>query len=164
MTETIIRPYTLADGPAVTAMLLPVFRAGETYAIDPDIAEADALAYWTGGQRAVFVAEAAGTLLGTYYLMRNQKGGGRHVCNAGFVTASEAEGQGVARAMLAHALDTARAKGFRAMQFNFVIGTNARAITTWERNGFEIVGRLPGAFDHPTQGEVDAFVMFRRLD
>jgi ribosomal protein S18 acetylase RimI-like enzyme len=49
------------------------------------------------------------------------------------------------------------------MQFNFVISTNERAVRLWQSLGFEIVGRLPEAFEHPTQGYVDALVMHRRL-
>ena len=49
------------------------------------------------------------------------------------------------------------------MQFNFVVSVNERAVRLWSSLGFEIVGRLPGAFSHPTQGYVDALVMFRTL-
>ena len=159
-----IRPFEPRDAEAVTAMLMPLFRAGDTYTVDPYIEPADALAYWTGGERRVFVAESEGALLGTYYIVRNQKGGGSHVCNCGYVTAEAARGRGVARAMLAHSLDLAPTLGFRAMQYNFVVATNTRAIETWQRAGFEIVGRLPGAFEHPGGGETDALVMYRRLD
>ncbi|MEX2519493.1 MAG: GNAT family N-acetyltransferase, partial [Paracoccaceae bacterium] len=74
-----------------------------------------------------------------------------------------AQGGGIARAMLAHSLDEARRAGFAAMQYNFVVETNVRAIALWASAGFEVAGRLPGAFRHPTAGEVDALVMFRRL-
>jgi hypothetical protein len=57
----------------------------------------------------------------------------------------------------------ARRQGFRAMQFNFVVATNDRAIDTWQRAGFRDVGRLPGAFRHPAHGFVDALVMWRDL-
>jgi hypothetical protein len=56
----------------------------------------------------------------------------------------------------------ARAEGFRAMQFNFVIAANP-AVRLWQRHGFAIVGTLPGAFDHPDLGEIDAHIMYRRL-
>jgi len=79
------------------------------------------------------------------------------------MTAVSATGRGVARAMCAHSLDRARERGFRAMQFNFVISTNQRAVRLWQSFGFEIVGRLPGAFQHPTLGYVDAFIMYRDL-
>ena len=159
--EPQIRPYCEGDAEAVTALLMPVFRAGDTYAIDPDITPDAALAYWTGGGRKVFVAEAAGEVMGTYYITRNQAGGGSHVCNCGFVTGEAARGRGLARRMLVHSLETARTEGFRAMQFNFVVESNTRAVETWKRAGFEVVGRLPGAFLHPRLGEVDALVMFR---
>ncbi|MCM2561813.1 GNAT family N-acetyltransferase [Lutimaribacter sp. EGI FJ00015] len=158
-----IRAATQADHDAVWALLEPVFRAGDTYAIDPDISREDALAYWFGPERRVLLAEQDGTVLGTYYIVRNQKGGGSHVCNCGYVTDAAARGQGVARAMLDHSLALAPDLGFRAMQFNFVVSTNTRAITIWERAGFKTVGRLPNAFHHPVRGDVDALVMFRAL-
>jgi GNAT superfamily N-acetyltransferase len=158
-----IRAAQEADRAAVWTMLEPVFRAGDTYAIDADIAAEDALAYWFGPERHVFVAEYDAVILGTYYMVRNQKGGGSDVCNCGYVTAQAARGRGVARAMLAHSLDTAQRLGFRAMQYNFVVSTNMRAVDTWLQAGFEIVGRLPGAFQHPEQGYVDALVMYRSL-
>jgi ribosomal protein S18 acetylase RimI-like enzyme len=49
------------------------------------------------------------------------------------------------------------------MQFNFVVSTNERAIRLWKALGFDIVGRLPLAFNHPIHGDVDALVMFRAL-
>ena len=54
-------------------ILRPVFRAGDTYAVDPGITRDDALTYWT--QAECFVAEADSEALGTYYLKPNQPGG-----------------------------------------------------------------------------------------
>lgn len=161
-----IRPYRpddASDEDALWAMLEPVFRAGETYAVDPAISREDAIAFWTGASHVVWVAEADGAPLGVYYIHPNQQGGGSHVCNCGYVTAEAAQGRGVARAMLEHSLDHARSAGYAAMQFNFVVASNERAVRTWAAYGFETVGRLPGAFRHPTLGDVDALVMFRRL-
>jgi ribosomal protein S18 acetylase RimI-like enzyme len=140
-----------------------VFRAGETYPIPRDVSRADALAYWRTPGHAVFVAEAGGAIVGTYYLRANNRGGGAHVANCGYMTAPGATGRGVARAMCAHSLEVARERGFRAMQFNFVIASNERAVRLWQACGFAIVGTLPGAFAHPTRGFVDAYVMFRTL-
>ncbi|MFD3190753.1 GNAT family N-acetyltransferase [Sedimentitalea sp. HM32M-2] len=158
-----LRPATADDDDALWDMLRPAFRAGDSYAIRPDIDRADALAYWTGADHGVWLAEAGGQPLGSYYLKTNQQGGGAHVCNCGFVTGPAARGRGIARAMLDHALDTARAAGFRAMQFNFVVETNTRAIDIWTRAGFQTVGRLPRAFQHPQNGLVDALVLYRWL-
>jgi ribosomal protein S18 acetylase RimI-like enzyme len=159
-----IRPATPADAPAIWSIIGPVIRAGETYVLDRDLTEAEALAYWMGGDRETFVAEGQqDKILGTYYLKANQAGGGRHIANCGYITSAAATGRGVARAMCAHSLERARERGFRGMQFNFVVSTNTRAVALWESMGFEVVGRLPGAFEHPTEGFVDALVMYREL-
>ncbi len=158
-----IRPATARDAAAIWRIIGPTIRAGETYALPQDLSEQAALDYWLGTDRETFVAEAGGDCLGTYYIRPNQPGRGAHVCNCGYMTAPEATGRGVARAMCAHSLDHARSAGFRAMQFNFVVGTNDRAIRLWQSMGFETVGRLPGAFDHPTLGWVDAVILYRRL-
>jgi GNAT superfamily N-acetyltransferase len=158
-----IRPATGEDAPLLAGLLLPVFRQGDTYTVDPAISAEEAVALWCATGKSVFIAEGRGVSLGTYYLRRNQDGGGAHVCNCGYVTANAARGLGVARAMLDHSLEEARRQGYRAMQFNFVVATNTRAIDIWARAGFETVGRLPGAFLHPTEGYVDALVMHRSL-
>lgn len=159
----LIEPAQPDDHPVLWRILEPVIRAGETYALPRDMGEADAIATWTGPDRETFVARDEGRILGTYYLRANQPGGGAHVANCGYVTAAEATGRGVARRMCEHSLQRARDRGFRAMQFNLVVSTNERAVRLWQDLGFEIVGRLPEAFEHPRCGYADALVMFRRL-
>jgi len=158
-----IRPAIAADDDAIWRILEPTFRAGETYPIPRDVSRADALAYWRAPGNAVFVAEQGGGIAGTYYLRANNKGGGAHVANCGYMVAPQAQGRGVARAMCAYSLEEARRRGFAAMQFNFVIASNERAVHLWQSCGFTIVGRLPGAFRHPRLGTVDAYVMYRAL-
>jgi len=159
----IIRPARAGDAVAIWSVISPVIRAGETYALDRDLTEARAIAYWMGPDKETFVAEEDGRVLGTYYLRANNAGGGGHVANCGYMTHAEARGRGLARAMAEHSLDHARGRGFRAMQFNFVVSSNDRAVRLWQSLGFDIVGTLPRAFEHPTLGFVDAFVMFRDL-
>jgi ribosomal protein S18 acetylase RimI-like enzyme len=159
----LIRVATAADHDAVWSILKSVIRAGETYTLPRDLFREAALAYWFDPPHEVFVAEDGDEVLGTYFLQANQRGGGAHVANCGYITASQATGRGVARAMCAHSLERARERGFRAMQFNFVVSTNVRAVRLWESCGFAIVGRLPEAFLHPTLGYVDALVMYRTL-
>lgn len=159
----LIRPAQTADAAAIWSIIEPVIRAGETYTLDPAMSEADALAYWFGKDRETFVAEADGQILGTYYIRANQAGGGSHVCNCGYMTSAVATGRGIARKMCEHSLEHARMRGFRAMQFNFVVSTNERAVRLWEALGFSLVGRLPLAFNHPAHGYVDALVMFQSL-
>src|SRR5215208_5527534 len=108
-----IRPATLDDHDAIWAVLEPVIRAGETLALSREMTREAALAYWTAPGNDVFVTEDGGEILGTYHVRANQRGGGGHVANAGYVTAPSATGRGIARAMCAHSLDHARARGFR---------------------------------------------------
>ena len=159
----LVRKAEAGDAGAIAAIILPVIREGTTYTLDPGMSEADALAYWLGPDKETFVAEADGAILGTYYMRPNQAGGGSHVANCGYMTSAAATGRGVARRMCEHSLAHARARGYRAMQFNFVVSTNERAVRLWQSLGFEIVGRLPGAFHHPADGDVDALVMYQRL-
>jgi len=158
-----IRPATSGDREAIWKILEPMIRRGDTYTLPREMSEADALAYWFAPEHEVFLAEEGDGVLGTYFLQANQKGGGAHVANCGYVTAAEAQGRGIARAMCEHSLVRAKERGFLAMQFNFVVSTNERAVKLWRSLGFEIVGRLPKAFRHPEAGLVDALVMYRRL-
>lgn len=159
----LIRAARVGDDDAIWAILEPVLRAGDTYALPRDISRDEALAYWHHHGHDVFVAEDEGRVLGTYYLRANQAGGGSHVANCGYMTSPAARRRGVARAMLEHSLSHARMRGFLAMQFNFVVSTNERAVRTWLAYGFETVGRLPSAFRHPQLGYVDALVMYKPL-
>lgn len=158
-----IRLATADDWPAIWAVLEPVFRAGETYAIDRDIGEADARAYWLERPLACFVCVEDETLLGSYTLRANQPGPGAHVANCGYAVAPAARGRGLAQRLCAHSLAEAAERGFASMQFNLVVSTNAAALRAWERCGFAIVGTLPAAFDHPQHGRVDAHVLWRAL-
>lgn len=163
LNSLIIRPAATADRAAIWSIIGPTLRAGETYTLPRDMTEAEALAYWCAPGHAVFVAEDAGEILGTYYLRANQQGGGAHVANCGYMTSAAATDRGIARAMCEHSQAEARARGYRAVQFNFVVSTNSRAVTLWQSLGFDVVGRLPEAFAHPTAGFVDALVMFKTL-
>jgi ribosomal protein S18 acetylase RimI-like enzyme len=159
-----VRAAELRDADGEWAILEPILRAGETFALPRDMKRDAALAYWHAPGHEVFVAEdAEGQVLGTYFLQANQQGPGSHVSNCGYATAPWASGRGIARAMCAHSLERARERGFRSMQFNIVVSTNVRAVGLWTSMGFETLCRVPGAFQHPTEGEVDTLVMFRKL-
>lgn len=161
MTE--IRAFEASDWPAVWSILEPIFRAGDTYVFSPAIGESEARAVWVDAPDATYVATAGGVIVGTYYVKPNQPGLGSHVCNCGYVVAAHARGRGVASALCEHSQQEGLRLGFRAMQFNLVVSTNVGAVRLWERLGFVIVGRIPGAFNHAKHGYVDAFVMFKQL-
>ena len=159
-----IRPFEEADFPAVWAIFEPIVRAGRTYAYDPQTDRQGAHELWIEKPQQTFVAEGEGQILGTYYIKPNQPGLGSHVCNCGYMVAEAARVRGVATAMCLHSQNIARSLGFRAMQFNLVVSTNQSAWRLWQKLGYEIVGTLPRAFNHPERGFVDAYVMYRWLD
>ncbi|MBK1696153.1 GNAT family N-acetyltransferase [Rhodovibrio salinarum] len=159
-----IRLFEDADWPEVWRIVAPVFRAGRTYAVATDISAQAARAMWVDTPTATYVVrDGEGQLVGTYFLQANKPGPGDHVANCGYIVDPEARGQGVATAMCRHSQERAVALGFRAMQYNLVVATNEQAVALWQREGFAIVGTLPGAFCDPDYGDVDAYVMFKTL-
>jgi len=159
----LIRRATSADENAIWALLEPVFAAGQTYAVPRDITRDAALDLWCTAPAATFVAEQDGAVLGTFYIKTNAQGGGAHVCNCGYVTDAQAQGRGIARAMCIQSQVEAAALGYKAMQFNLVLSSNTGAVALWHKLGFETIGVLPRAFDHPQLGYVHAHVMYKEL-
>ena len=159
-----IRAYVKSDWPRIWPILQETIRAGDTYTFSPQSSEEDIRHAWVEVPARTFVAiEPQGRFLGTYFIKANQPGLGAHVCNCGYVVARTAQGGGVATLMCEHSQAQALAMGFKSMQFNFVVSTNTRAIRLWERLGFSVAGRLPGAFNHQALGYVDALIMFKQL-
>jgi GNAT superfamily N-acetyltransferase len=159
-----IRQATQADWAAIWPLWHRVVSAGETYMWAPDTDQGSAEAAWMlPPPAAVFVAEDDGGIVGTAQLKPNQPGRGDHIANAAFMVDPDRPGEGIGRTLAHHVLSAARSRRYRAMQFNAVVATNVVAIGLWESLGFTIVGTVPGAFRHPTDGFVDIHVMYRLL-
>jgi len=159
----IIRPAASGDDDALWDILEPIIRSGETYALPRDWSRSQTLCFWHSPGHHVFIAEDGTSVVGTYFLSANHLGGGSHVANCGYATGQQFSGRGVASAMCVHSMELAASMGFTAMQFNFVVSSNARAVAAWKRHGFVIVGTLPTAFEHPILGFIDVYVMHRML-
>jgi len=159
-----IRPFENKDWAATWRIIEPVFRAGESYPFSPDITEEDAYNLWIEIPTATYVAvDKVGEILGTYYIKPNQPALGAHVCNCGYIVSESARGKGIASRMCEHSQREAITLGFQSMQYNLVVSTNETAIHLWRKQGFEMIGTLPGAFRHSQWGFVDAFVMYKKL-
>lgn len=163
MADIIIRQATAADWPDIWVMFRAAAAAGDVFAYDESTPEDVARKLWFDPPAACCVLVDGDRIAGTYYVRPNQPGRGSHVANGGYIVRPEFRGRGLAGAMCAHSIETARRMGFRAMQFNFVVSTNSAAVRTWEKHGFAVVGRLPGAFRHAELGFVDVLVMYREL-
>ncbi len=152
-----------SDFDRVWPFLRDVIRAGDTYALDTQLSRVAVQDLWMDAPRASYVVEDVDGIVGTYFIKSNQPGGGAHVCNCSYVVAPFARGRGIAELMCIHSQAEARNLGYLAMQFNCVVETNVGAIGLWDKLGFETVGRLPSAFQHPEYGLVDARVMYKWL-
>lgn len=119
--------------------------------------------HWFDDGQSCYVGAAGARLLGMYKLGANYQDLGAHVASATYVVGREARGRGVGRALVADSLARARAAGFLAMQFNYVVSTNTVAVRLYEKFGFSVVGTVPKAFRHLTHGLVDVYVMHRFL-
>ena len=158
----ILRPVLASDHVALKAILGSITRDGLWWPIPPDSSDDDALAFWLA-VGDVFIAERDRQIVGSYYIRANLTGGGSHVANGGFAVARSSWKGGVGRALCVHALAEAERRGYKAMQFNSVLSSNTRAIALYKGMGFVVVGRVPEAFLHPTQGYVDLLIMHRFL-
>jgi GNAT superfamily N-acetyltransferase len=157
------RIATNEDEEALWGILEPMVRKGGTYVFSLDKSKESLMGYWMGADKFTFVVERDGELLGTFYLKANQEGLGDHICNAGFVVAPSAEGQGIGRWMGEFAQTEAKNRGFLSMQFNFVIKSNQRAVQLWKSLGFAVIGEIPEAFRHPDLGLVPALIFHKKL-
>lgn len=160
----LIREFADDDWPQVWPLFREVVTAGETYAYDPATTYDEARALWVERPPGVTVVATDGArILGTAKMGPNRPGPGSHVSTASFMVAGTARGRGVGRALGEYALGWARDHGYAAMQFNAVVESNHAAVRLWKAIGFEIVGTVPEAFEHPTLGRVGLHVMYQRL-
>lgn len=160
---TTIRDARPDDWQQIWPFLQGIVAAGETYSYDRDLTEGDARSLWMLPSPArVAVAVDGDVVLGTAKMHRNQAGPGSHIATASFMVNPVAAGRGVGRALGQNMIDWAAASGFRGIQFNAVVESNARAVALWKSLGFQVIGTVPEAFNHPTDGYVGLHVMHRR--
>lgn len=159
-----IKKATATDWKFIWLIVQEVFVAGNTFPNDPKTTEREAYRFWLELPTATYIALTNSKIVGTYCLKPNQLELGSHVCNAGYMVSSQARSQGVGRVMCAHSLKEAVRLGFKAMQFNLVVSTNTKAFNLWQDMGFEVIGRLPKAFNHKDKGFVDAYIMYQWLN
>lgn len=159
-----IREATANDFEEIWPIFQEIVSAGDTYAYPQNTSKEQAQRLWMVLPRKTFVAEGAGRILGSYYIKTNQIGPGNHVCNCGYMVSSKARNKGIATSMCEHSQKIAIGLGYKSMQFNFVATSNDGAVRLWNKLGFDTIGRLPKAFNHPTIGFIDALVMYKWLE
>jgi L-amino acid N-acyltransferase YncA len=151
------------DYNSIWQIIQEVISKGDTYVFDPDSSRKEMQDYWCGQDKHCYVAEIQNIIVGTFIIKDNFPGLGSHVANASYMTLPSAFGKGIGRSMGEFSISEAKRLGYKAMQFNIVVRTNERAISLWQKLGFEIKGEIPEAFNHRTEGYVDACIMWRKL-
>src|SRR5665213_3050632 len=107
--------------------------------------------------RRVYVAQAAGEIVGSYFIRANFPAFAAHIAQAGYIVSRDARGRGIGTRLVVESIDQARQLGYSAMMFNLVFQSNpSRRI--YESQGFEGIGRVPEA-----RGSEAAPIYWRRL-
>jgi GNAT superfamily N-acetyltransferase len=159
-----IRSASAIDWPTLWPFVKAVVDAGETYAWRPTPSSDEMQELWLEpAPWHVVVAELDGELVGTAKVGPNRPGRGAHVATASFMVDPGHQGRGLGRALGEYIVGWARDAGYLGMQFNAVVATNTGALALWKSLGFEVIGTVPKAFDHPHLGLVDLRVMYRAL-
>ncbi len=166
-----IRKAIEADKDQVWNLIREVISTGDTYSFYPDSSREKMLDFWFGPEKLTYVSvnseqTAIGLtkrIVGTFFLKPNQPDLGSHVANAGYMVSKDARGKGIGRMMAEFSFGEARRLGFRAMQYNFVVKSNTGAVKLWLDLGFEVIGEIPEAIDHPDNGPTNALIMYRTL-
>ncbi len=158
-----IRRAIEEDKTRVWEIIKKVISTGDTYVYKPDSPKEKMLDYWFAADKKTYVALYEDVIVGTFYLKDNQPDLGSHIANAGYMVAPEAMGKRVGRTMAEYSLHEAKRLGYKAMQFNFVVKSNEVAVKLWQSLGFEIIGEIPEAFNHPENGLTNAYIMYRIL-
>jgi len=158
-----IRRALPADLDAMWAIFQPLLAGGDAFPFGPGFEKSTFQLHWFTSH-AAYVAEYGGEIVGMYKMGANYPDHGAHVASATYAVATQAQGRGIGRALVEHSLAQAREEGFLAMQFNYVVSTNASAMTLYRRLGFNVAGTLPQAFRHHQLGLVDAYVLHRFLE
>lgn len=101
-----------------------------------------------GSQSYCGVAEdtVSGDLLGLYILHPNNVGRCGHICNASYAVSKNARGKRIGEKLVLDCLEQAKLLGFRILQFNAVVKTNAAARRLYEKLGFVQLGVIPQGF------------------
>jgi L-amino acid N-acyltransferase YncA len=161
----LIRVAAADDWDSIWPFYRAIARAGETYAIDPEITSEQARGEWMRTAPGItFVAEGDdGVVIGSACAYPNRPANGSHIASASFMVDPAAAGHGAGRRLGEHVIAWAREQGFLAMQFNAVVETNTRAVALWRSLGFEVLATVPEAFRHPGDGFVGLLIMYRRL-
>jgi len=161
--QVLVRPLEDADLGELFKIFGEILLPGDTFPYPNETTFEQFKEIWMPAASFSFVAICDGRICGAYFVKPQWPGRGSHVATATYMVAPDARGQGLGLALGQHSLVAARERGHTAMQFNQVLSTNLPAVALWQKLGFEIIGTVPGGFNHAVLGPVDTYLMHRFL-
>ncbi len=140
-----IREYTSGDLEQMTEIWNAVVADGIAFPQEEPLTPSEAAEFF-GGQSYAGVAVDEGRVVGLYILHPNNVGRCGHIANASYAVRAGLRGKHIGERLVRHSMEAGARLGFRILQFNAVVATNAGAIHLYEKIGFRRLGVIPGGF------------------
>jgi ribosomal protein S18 acetylase RimI-like enzyme len=163
VSQVLVRPLQEDDLGALFNIFGEILLPGDVFPYPDDTTFEQFEQIWMPVASFSYVAVCEGQVRGGYFVKPQWPGRGSHVATATYMVAKAARGQGLGLTLGQHSLAAARERGHTAMQFNQVLSTNLAAVALWQKLGFNIIGTVPGGFNHAVLGPVDTYLMHRFL-
>ena len=159
-----IRAYQPEDVPALVEIWNEVVEQGIAFPQKAPLTNQIGAAFFA---KQSFTAAAYDTetaeVVGMYILHPNNVGRCGHICNASYAVKTTCRGQKIGEQLVRHCLHQARQMGFRILQFNAVVATNAAALHLYQTLGFTRLGTIPGGFRMDDGHYEDIIVHYKTL-
>ena len=156
-----IIPFSQEHCESIHSIYKNIIEQGDAFYTEEIISRSKFLETWL--QDDSFIAELNGEAIGAYSLFPIAHGRRSHIACAVLMVSPNFRGKGIGKLLAKHSVKRAKERGFIAMQFDCVAGTNKPAIGLWTKLGFRIIGTVPGGFRHLQHGFIDSYIMFKGL-
>lgn len=142
-----IRPYKKADIRQALDIWNDVVEEGIAFPQDQVLSVEEADCFFNG-QTYIGIAEddETGEIVGLYILHPNNVGRCGHICNTSYAVKKGVRGKHIGEKLVKDSMLVGKQLGFRILQFNAVVATNAIALHLYQRLGFTQLGRIPMGF------------------
>ncbi|ACV22081.1 N-acyltransferase YncA [Slackia heliotrinireducens] len=157
-----VRAYTQEDVAGMVEVWNEVVDAGISFPQEKGLTVEEGAAFF-GEQTHCAVAVEDGVVLGLYILHPNNVGRCGHIANSSYAVRANRRGKGIGRMLVSDSLRMGRECGFRILQFNAVVATNAGARHLYESLGFKQLGTIPGGFHMPDGSYEDICPYYHEL-
>ena len=129
-----IRQYQTHDAAAAAAIWNEVVRGGTAFPQREELTEENADSFFRS-QSFTGLAEDAetGEIVGLYILHPNNVGRCGHICNTSYAVKDGVRGRHIGEQLVRHSMAQGKTLGYRILQFNAVVATNASALHLYRR-------------------------------